>query len=322
METDSFAEKILPAGENYQSPEKITLSESRFGNKPEIIRAMGEGKIINVIGIEQLCPNIKPHANEVNVASIKHQNANQILGVQIQQGGNMLQCVFKPYDGENLRIKSDYGFQSFYPRECAAYMISEHFDLDIVPPTVIRNINGQIGSLQLFLDHNYWQDYSQAFEQRKDEIRGNDDWQKIAVFDWILANCERHGHNMMVRTTGDENELAAIDHGIILRSNHYFDVSLRGPSLSLTYNTKTQTGKQEALPKNLLHKLKFGLERKQDIDTQLRQLQGVTSQDVDQMWQRVKQTVKYRKFLSKMNFKEIIGTEWLSSELQHISYKK
>ncbi len=150
------------------SPETTPeMAESRFGDKEKIVEAMMTGEVLDIRPIEELYPDIPRHENVVNVADLKSEHKNKVLGIRIQKGEDILTCVFKPADGENTDIKKETLIDEFYPRECAAYLVSEHFDLDVVPPTVIREINDEIGALQLFLDHDYYQNFSRVDDEQR-----------------------------------------------------------------------------------------------------------------------------------------------------------
>jgi hypothetical protein len=299
-----------------KEPEMI---ESRFGDKEKIIEAMMTGDVVEIGSIDTIYSDIPTHANEVDVDDVIWENANKILGVRIQKGENVIRCIFKPLNGENPDAKQKAALTldfKFYPRECAAYLISEHFDFDIIPPTVIREVNGQIGALQLFLDHDYFQNFSRLNSEKSKQAVQSDDWQTIAVLDWILVNCERHLENMMVRKE-NPREIAAIDHGIILCGSNYFEMALRGPSLQLTFDPKTKQAIKILIPESLLIKIKSGFERKADLENRLREIKDLNQEEINDMWKRIKQLLLSKSFLSKINFAFVFGHEWLSDQYQN-----
>lgn len=304
------------------TPKIETNTESRFGNKEQIVEAMTTGEIIEIGKIEDFYTDIPEHANVVNIADVKRKDANEILGVKIQKSGEVIRCIFKPADGENQKTKLETALSNefkFYPRECAAYMISEHFDLDVVPPTIIREINGRTGALQLFLDHEYYKNFHYAEGTEETQAIESEDWQKIAVLDWILANCERHAHNMMIAKDNPQ-KIAAIDHGIILCGTNYFEMAVRGPALQLTYqeikNGKNIIGepKQTKIPKPLTEKIQDGIVHRKELDDKLQNIEGLDKHEIDDMWKRAQQLIDSGKFLSKLNFRTVFGHEWLSDQ--------
>jgi len=302
---------------NEATPEqKVSNIESRFGDKEQIIEAMMRGEIIEIGRIEDLYPDIPEHSNEVKIADVKKEHANEILGVKIQKGENVIRCVFKPANGESQEAKKRAALESnfqFYPRECAAYLVSEHFNFDVVPPTVIREVNGQIGALQLFLDHDYFKNYHFSTDEESHQAINSEDWQRIALLDWILANCERHMHNMMIRKN-DPKTIAAIDHGIVLSGSNYFEMALRGPSLQLTHDNQTGRAKSVDIPRNLIAKIKKGISNQADLDAKLQNIEGLKEMEIRMMWRRIGQLIEKGKFLSKMNFEPLFGHSWLSDQ--------
>lgn len=285
--------------------------ESRFGDKAKLVDIMLNGEIEIVGPIESVCVDIPSHANQVDVVDIPEKHANQILGVKVQKGDESVRCVFKPSSGENDDVKRKTSVKNFYPRECAAYLVSEHFDFDLVPPTVVREVNGGVGALQLFLDHEYFGGIDFG-DENIEKTEQSDDWQTLAALDWMLANCERHENNIMVRKD-DPTVLAAIDHGIIMSSYNYTEMALRGPSLQLTHDNQTDRAREVDIPEPLQDKIADGIERRSQLDTQLENLHDLDNQQMKSFWMRVRALLKYKKFLSKMNHKEVTGVSFLGA---------
>jgi hypothetical protein len=287
-------------------------SESRFGKIDRIVEAMLHGEITKKGTIEEVYPDlvIPDHVNRVDIVDATYRNINSILGVEIQVGKDKIRCIFKPLSGENNTLKRDEGLNFdffFYPRECAAWSVSEHFGLDIVPPTTIREIDGDIGSLQLFLDPKYYKTYAKAEEEELVRAKKSKDWQKIGVLDWILANTERHSENMMLSIPHPE-QLVAIDHGIILSSNFYAAHVVMGPSGLLTKREGEPI--ETDIPSWLLDTIKAGIDKRAELDEKLALIEGLESQEIENMWLRAQQLVDSGKFLSKNNFKKIYGRTW------------
>ncbi len=292
--------------------EPLPRKESKFGNTEKILQIMREGEVVLLGNIEEVVGGIHSHANEVNIASLPSCHVNDVLGARVQKGNDSILCVFKPYKGESSETKKKTQVNCFYSRECAAYMVSEHFDFDVVPPTLIREVNGEVGSLQLFLDHDYYLNFSNLPGEKIDEAELSSDWHTIAILDWILANCERHWDNMMVDVE-NPSSIAAIDHGIIFSSYNYYEMALRGPSLQLTHDNKTDRPKVIDIPEDILILVEEGLKNRQILDEKLRALTDISEESIEQFWSRVQDVIDYKKFLSKMNYKQVTGISWLGS---------
>lgn len=108
--------------------------------------------------------------------------------------------VFKPLSGE-MALQ-----ETAMKHEVAAYRIDRIFNIDMTPPTVIREYGGELGSHQLFMDGYKIIREAESWVGKISEI----DKEKLTLFDWMLQNTDRHGANLMVNASG---KLAAIDNG-------------------------------------------------------------------------------------------------------------
>jgi hypothetical protein len=93
--------------------------------------------------------------------------------------------VFKPRSSEGSHRKP--GSPALYVREIAAYRLSEAIGLKLVPPTVERTLEGEVGSLQLFVP---------GMKSLKDlplarPPVSRDALDRLFAFDHILANVDR-----------------------------------------------------------------------------------------------------------------------------------
>lgn len=118
---------------------------------------------------------------------------------------------FKPSSGEveSCGVPAGTG----YGREVASYVVSDYFDFNLVPSTIVRDINGQIGSLQAEvpdliegdkLKQKYYRDSSVTPEEKY----------KMWFFDLITAQRDRLDSNWGVHKTGSQQELCLFDNGM------------------------------------------------------------------------------------------------------------
>ena len=99
-----------------------------------------------------------------------------------------------------------------YKNERAAYLVDKFLGFNLVPPTTIRSIDGEIGSLQQFIpDAQEITVLSGAYaktkmenEERKKELI------KLWIFDYIIWNKDRHGGNVLIK----DKKVYAIDNGL------------------------------------------------------------------------------------------------------------
>lgn len=122
--------------------------------------------------------------------------------------------VFKPHD----RWPDD-SRTEFIHRERAAYLIDRFLGFSFVPPTVIRNIEGEVGSFQEFVTDA--KPKALVDEKRIDE----NDLKKMNVFDLIIGNTDRNDGNWLIHNkTG---KIAAIDHGYSLSEEAFRSIDRR-----------------------------------------------------------------------------------------------
>lgn len=116
-------------------------------------------------------------------------------------------AVFKPKEGEHEFY--DYKVGSLYKRERAAYLVSRFLDLGLVPPTVIKEVDGRIGSAQEFVPGTM--PFLLPQKEFKKFLRNhNEELIKLWLFDYIIWNADRHGNNLLIK----DNKVIAIDNGL------------------------------------------------------------------------------------------------------------
>lgn len=139
--------------------------------------------------------------------------ANNPKRLTLRHGDRTLRGLWKPIQ----RGPKDWAWES-YETEVAAYEVDRMLGLDMVPPTVVKEINGEKGSLQL------WVDGCKLYE----DIEGDDhmslSWEhqisQMRVFDTIIGNWDRGPRNYMV---DDVWNVVLIDHSQAFSSSHDLD---------------------------------------------------------------------------------------------------
>lgn len=113
-------------------------------------------------------------------------------------------AVFKPKSGEVLCRKS-ISPGTHYVREAAAFRLDRVCGFNLVPLTVIRDVGGEIGSVQLWVVIDGWDsDYSKV------------DVARMAAFDYIIGNTDRHFFNSRTQESEKRPRPSAIDNGLCL----------------------------------------------------------------------------------------------------------
>ncbi|HVS13393.1 MAG TPA: hypothetical protein VMV46_05700 [Thermoanaerobaculia bacterium] len=123
--------------------------------------------------------------------------------VVLEQGGLRRRAIWKPIQ----RRSSADGLES-YRAEIAAYRLSRHLGLDMVPPTVERRIGNRYGSLQMWIEG-----YGPFAETEAAHPPSLGDWSRqmarAAFFDALIDNPDRHHQNFLV---DDSWQVVLIDH--------------------------------------------------------------------------------------------------------------
>lgn len=140
----------------------------------------------------------------------------QKIEISSAQSGEKIEAVFKPQDGES-HIKdgaSDLGtLTNHIPRghlrEWLAGFVAKACGVErVVPPTVIREVDGRVGSVQAWAKGDLASKHLD-WAQKAQEA----DMEAIALIDYILDNADRHPANFLIN---DDDRAFAIDHGAIL----------------------------------------------------------------------------------------------------------
>ena len=128
------------------------------------------------------------------------------------------EAIFKPKNGEAVWVEEDgtaRGMverrpQTGYLREWLAGFVAKALDSEVVPPTVIREIDGAIGSVQLKINGRPASTFANEEWMEAANVK---DLREVALLDFLLENYDRHDGNYIIENGGATR---AIDHGLIL----------------------------------------------------------------------------------------------------------
>ena len=131
--------------------------------------------------------------------------SNYTFLVSVQHEGRDYSAVYKPLRGEQPLW--DFPENSLAGREVAAYLVSEHLGLHIVPFTTLR-ADGPFGagSLQQFIEYDPEYHYFSFSEEDRRLLK------PVVLFDLLCNNADRKGSHVFFEQ--DTHHLYAIDHGI------------------------------------------------------------------------------------------------------------
>jgi hypothetical protein len=114
-----------------------------------------------------------------------------------------LMAVYKPRRGEAPLW--DFPEGTLCRREVAAYVVARALGWPRIPPTVLRDGPGGLGSVQRFMAFDPDQHYFTLLEERPDDFR------RVALFDVVANNADRKaGHCLLA----EDGEVFVIDHGV------------------------------------------------------------------------------------------------------------
>lgn len=195
------------------------------GTQPEIeVRPGPAGE--NPKGNKEKTPHYKTSEEEI-LETYKTKSVEKLKGgvnlVQLLELEGDGSAIFKPQKGE---VGARLGFESaLYKRERAAYLVDRFFGLNLVPSTIIREIKGEIGSVQQFIP-----DAKEGMLLTQQEFQSyKEDLKKLWIFDYIIWNADRHSGNFIFK----DNKLYAIDHGMafaeIQHKAHWYEAFFDEP---------------------------------------------------------------------------------------------
>lgn len=125
--------------------------------------------------------------------------------------------IFKPKRGEKMTVpRNEVNAGTFYLRERAAYLISRFLRFNVVPETVLREVDGEIGSFQKFIDGKTAEELHESEFRTKETLSER---QKLWIFDLIIYNSDRHEANVMIKDRqffGIDNSLSLANERLIL----------------------------------------------------------------------------------------------------------
>ena len=119
-------------------------------------------------------------------------------------GINNKLAIYKPRSLEQIipdweKIKPG----TYYKHERAAYIVSQYLGLDIVPPTVIRDLGSShgLGSIQLFVPNaktlSEWSPYKKPDKNNSKSQSRIEMMATLALFDILIHETDRHSSNAL-----------------------------------------------------------------------------------------------------------------------------
>lgn len=203
-------------------------------------------------------------SREVEIVS-EVRGSNRVEFLKFKDDGN---AIFKSKSGEIDCSRAGYELGTLYKRERAAYLIDRFLDFGLVPTTVIREIDGDVGSIQEFKD-------AKTASESSDELKiSSAEYGKLYLFDVIIWNTDRTKENYLIK----DKMLWAIDNGLSFSNRPYRGVItnrlLAGP-LSLDTISKLKSFIENDELKIALRGLLTECLTRQEIDACLSRIEKI-----------------------------------------------
>ena len=129
--------------------------------------------------------------------------SNATLYANASFEGSDIACIYKPIAGE--RPLWDFQDGNLAQREYASFVLSDKLELNIVPPTILRDGPYGPGMVQAWIDIDTNIDLMTYFQKDDPQLR------QLALFDAILNNTDRKIGHLLPTVDG---HLYACDHGV------------------------------------------------------------------------------------------------------------
>lgn len=167
-------------------------------NNPKILEILKTSKISSMESMRDYLSRTKK--------SISFNNKNVFL-VTFEGG---IKAVFKAFPKDD---------QSEAQAEVAAYNASLHLGFPKIPPTVLRELDGKKGSLQLYVDTKIDLGQEGQFNEFIKTV-SKDDLANLNLFYFVFGQWDTDPHNVMGYQAGAHSYLIAIDNADIADPQH------------------------------------------------------------------------------------------------------
>jgi len=187
-------------------------------------------------------PLIDKHLKEATIKKVHNKKGKLVGGsndIQLIELEDGTMGVFKP--------RNEADWLSNYRGEILAYEVDKTLNLDLVPPTVERTIDGKVGSFQKF-EKSLGDGNTHLSFAKPEEI------DKQNFFDLIIDNRDRHDGNFLVNKYGN---IHSIDHGLSFTGRGYNAKRFDEVEESITRFLKTQEGTDAIKKLETLNRDKF-----------------------------------------------------------------
>lgn len=214
-------------------------------------------RLANILASQQPDLAYMPVVKEDNVFADDNESANEVHRVTLSDG---TVGYFKPYEHapyHSLDTCSDYGHTMLGTslNEVAAYKLTQALGKDyegLVPETVIREYNGQIGTLQCEAKGTTGEYNLLRLRNEGDRV-DKAAFRRAALFDMVAGSQDRHAWNYLVDDSQTKLKPTLIDNGYAFPDikHHYVNATVVVSYVSREGKTKL-TKKEKTMLQKLL----------------------------------------------------------------------
>ena len=137
---------------------------------------------------------IEDYLRTADCVSIKWWAPNYAARCTLRSGGPIAQMAWRPLVWVRPGVRQ--GFRENYEAEIVAYELDKLLTLDMVPPTVERQIQGTKGSAQQWVE-GVVDATDPAVPEGEDRIHWESDLLRMTMFDMLIGNGARVRTNML-----------------------------------------------------------------------------------------------------------------------------
>jgi hypothetical protein len=195
---------LSAAGDTTKGREAFKTALMNYAEEPEAVRFLNYAVTGDVAGkiwldfkaeFEDLLRTAEVASTE-DIGNVEY----GLKIVYLERGEIELKAIWKPIVSQTPPRES-------YQAEIAAYELDKILELDMVPPTVERNIEGRPGAIQL------WVHGCEALRHVEGQTPTTPEWNRelsrTKTFDNLIGNRDRHAANILI---DPDWEIVLIDH--------------------------------------------------------------------------------------------------------------